>query len=83
MSKTVFGYQACRNPHSYSLYTDDVSVCAFKKYGLSHYPRDHPRQWYHSSCIPTISEKDREGRKALIWGRKLIKAGTLVRGNSA
>lgn len=21
MSKTVFGYQACRNPHSYSLYT--------------------------------------------------------------
>ena len=36
-----------------------------------------------SSCTPTISEKDREGRKALIWGRKLIKAGTLVRGNSA
>lgn len=25
----------------------------------------------------------REGKRALIWGRKLIKAGTLVRGNSA
>lgn len=76
----MFGYQACSNPPTlYSLYT---VMCQYARLKNMDY-LIILEIILVSGITPTISEKDREGKRALIWGRKLIKAGTLVRGNSA